>query len=323
MNAPFSGLDLNLGNLYRLSDAKSRSISPENFTGAKGKGGMATEGHRRQPGARARPGLESLALHRDRARREPPAGRHRRPRRHPADLVRRLQCALAQPDPAHLLGRPGEPIGRMPARRFLRHRAGTASRRSLRSRSASIRAAPSIATGRCRSGSAARITLENRDPDEAGDPLLPDQLYADRRARGRRLFPRPVPPHQSAALQDRLHHARWRRRAGATMSAPTWPGASTTPAGGAKARSSSSWMATRQFPTICGTGTEDYFCGAYNFDGGVIDPDMTSAYREYTTPYAGLPQVIAARRHLPVADSASACIAGTSWTRSASTPICG
>ena len=38
----FNGLDLNMGNLYRLSDAQSRSISPENFTGEKGKGGMAT-----------------------------------------------------------------------------------------------------------------------------------------------------------------------------------------------------------------------------------------------------------------------------------------
>lgn len=38
----FNGLDLNMGNLYRMSDAKSRSISPENFTGEKGKGGMAT-----------------------------------------------------------------------------------------------------------------------------------------------------------------------------------------------------------------------------------------------------------------------------------------
>src|SRR5436190_16689343 len=38
---PFNGLDMNLGNLSRLSDAKTRSISPENFTGAKGKGGMA------------------------------------------------------------------------------------------------------------------------------------------------------------------------------------------------------------------------------------------------------------------------------------------
>jgi hypothetical protein len=40
----FNGLDLNLGNLYRLSRAESRSISPENFTGEKGKGGMATNG---------------------------------------------------------------------------------------------------------------------------------------------------------------------------------------------------------------------------------------------------------------------------------------
>lgn len=38
----FDGLNSNLGNLYRLSDAKTRSISPENFTGEKGKGGMAT-----------------------------------------------------------------------------------------------------------------------------------------------------------------------------------------------------------------------------------------------------------------------------------------
>jgi len=37
----FNGLDMNMGNLYRLSDARTRSISPENFTGEKGKGGMA------------------------------------------------------------------------------------------------------------------------------------------------------------------------------------------------------------------------------------------------------------------------------------------
>ena len=41
----FNGIDANLGNLYRLSDAKSRSISPENFNGEKGKGGMATTGN--------------------------------------------------------------------------------------------------------------------------------------------------------------------------------------------------------------------------------------------------------------------------------------
>ena len=40
----FNGIESGLSNLYRLSDAKSRSISPENFNGEKGKGGMATEG---------------------------------------------------------------------------------------------------------------------------------------------------------------------------------------------------------------------------------------------------------------------------------------
>ena len=40
-NYPFNGLDMNMGTLSKLSDAKTRSISPENFTGEKGKGGMA------------------------------------------------------------------------------------------------------------------------------------------------------------------------------------------------------------------------------------------------------------------------------------------
>jgi len=43
-----------------------------------------------------------------------------------------------------------------------------------------------------------------------------------------------------------------------------------------------------EFPTICGTGTEDYFCGSYNFDVG----REQGGYREFTTPYAGLHQVI-------------------------------
>ena len=38
------GLGNNLSNLYRLSNAKTFSISPENLTGEKGKGGMAVEG---------------------------------------------------------------------------------------------------------------------------------------------------------------------------------------------------------------------------------------------------------------------------------------
>ncbi len=40
----FNGVEVNMGNLFRLSDAKTRSISPENFNGEKGRGGMATTG---------------------------------------------------------------------------------------------------------------------------------------------------------------------------------------------------------------------------------------------------------------------------------------
>lgn len=42
-----------------------------------------------------------------------------------------------------------------------------------------------------------------------------------------------------------------------------------------------------EFPSICYTGTEDYFCGSYNFEN-----QRTHQYEAFTTPYAGLPQII-------------------------------
>ncbi|HET6486732.1 MAG TPA: DUF2961 domain-containing protein, partial [Spirochaetia bacterium] len=39
------------------------------------------------------------------------------------------------------------------------------------------------------------------------------------------------------------------------------------------------------FPTICGTGTEDYFGGAYNWD-------VDGRYVPYSTPFMGMHQVI-------------------------------
>ncbi len=41
-----------------------------------------------------------------------------------------------------------------------------------------------------------------------------------------------------------------------------------------------------KFPTICGTGTEDYFGGSYGFD-------HDGHLQEFSTPYSGMPQVIA------------------------------
>ncbi|MBO4887733.1 MAG: DUF2961 domain-containing protein [Firmicutes bacterium] len=37
----------------------------------------------------------------------------------------------------------------------------------------------------------------------------------------------------------------------------------------------------QEYPSICGTGTEDYFCGAYNFD-------VNGRYFEFSTPYSGM-----------------------------------
>lgn len=41
-----------------------------------------------------------------------------------------------------------------------------------------------------------------------------------------------------------------------------------------------------EFPTICGTGTEDYFCGSYNFEN-----KETGQYVSFCTPYSGLHQI--------------------------------
>jgi hypothetical protein len=43
----------------------------------------------------------------------------------------------------------------------------------------------------------------------------------------------------------------------------------------------------KAWPTICGTGTEDYFCGSYNFEN-----QETKKYQVFSTPYAGLAQVL-------------------------------
>lgn len=39
-----------------------------------------------------------------------------------------------------------------------------------------------------------------------------------------------------------------------------------------------------EYPTICGTGTEDYFCGSYDFE----DPFTHDRYVPFSTPYSGL-----------------------------------
>ena len=148
----FDGLDMNLGNLSRLSDAKSRSISPENFTGEKGKAGMATEGTGKNaardlgrgwkvsPSVRIKAGSTFTLAEID----GPGAIQQIWMTPAPLDKTRHIHPPL-------LLGRRDGALGRSARWAISSPAAGASIARSTRCRSASTRAAPSIATGRCRS----------------------------------------------------------------------------------------------------------------------------------------------------------------------------
>nr|WP_294944690.1 glycoside hydrolase family 172 protein [uncultured Mucilaginibacter sp.] len=58
-----------------------------------------------------------------------------------------------------------------------------------------------------------------------------------------------------------------------------------------------------KYPTIIGTGTEDYFCGSYDFDTRKKRPDGSEGteYTEFSGPYTGLPQVIRGDGHYNIA----------------------
>ena len=47
------------------------------------------------------------------------------------------------------------------------------------------------------------------------------------------------------------------------------------------------YMDGDEYPTICGTGTEDYFCGSYDFE----DPYTKDRYVSFTTPYTGFHEI--------------------------------
>ena len=85
MNNAFNGLGMGLATLSRLSNAQTRSISAENFTGAKGQGGMATEGTGADAGRELGQGWKlSPSIHKPfpSARLPPKMGHHRKKARH-------------------------------------------------------------------------------------------------------------------------------------------------------------------------------------------------------------------------------------------------
>jgi D-arabinan exo alpha-(1,3)/(1,5)-arabinofuranosidase (non-reducing end) len=279
----FNGLGLGLGNVARLSPARTRSISPENFTGEKGRGGMATEG----TGAEAARDLGQ--------------GWKVSPSIHiaPKSLVTlariegmgAIQHFWLTTHPRHwrsLLFRfhwdgDERPAVEVPVGDFFCNGWGEFSQVS----SLPVAANPN---GGFNSywempfRQVARVTIENLAPDEVVVYYQVDYTLTD------------------VGADAAYFHAQWRR-------SNTLPyGAVHTLVAGVTGRghyigtylawgvNNSGWWGEgeikfyldgdEEYPTICGTGTEDYFGGAWNFDV------PGQGYTAFTTPFLGLSQVL-------------------------------
>lgn len=302
----FNGLDMNMGNLFRMSDAKTRSISPENFTGEKGKGGMADPanvgkinmanatgaardlgiGWKVNPYVKIRPG-ETFTM----AEMNGPGA------------VQHIWMTLAGTWRYCILriywDDETEPSVECPAGDFF----GMGWGRFAKLSSLAVCVNPGSGFNsywvmpfrkKC------RITMENINDNEAMT------LYYQ------------VDYTLTEVPDDAAYfHAQFRR---------TNPNETSvyTIADGIKGKGqyvgvymawgvhNNGWWGEgeikfymdgdTQFPTICGTGTEDYFCGSYDFDTNVKNEAgvESTQYTEFCTPYTGMPQVIRGDGHYDV-----------------------
>ncbi|MBI5008980.1 MAG: DUF2961 domain-containing protein [Bacteroidia bacterium] len=285
----FNGLEMNMGNLYRLSDAKTRSISPENFTGEKGKGGMA------DPADKDKPNTANAAN----AARDLGKGWKVNPYVRIKSGEVFTMAEIEGPGAIqHIWMTPTgnwrfsiiriyydgetEPSVECPIGDFFGMGWNVY--------------APLVSSAICvNPGSAfnsywvmpfrkkCKITMENvNDADPMTLYYQIDYTLTD------------VPADAA------YFHAQWRRQ-------NTNETSDYTIIDGVKGKghyvgvylawgvNNNGWWGEgeikffldgdKEFPTICGTGTEDYFCGSYNFD-------REGKYTEFCTPYSGLHQVI-------------------------------
>lgn len=284
----FNGLDMNLGNLYRLSNAQTRSISPENLTGEKGKGGMAIpkkdaplntanasnaardlgQGWKVNPFVIIKPGqtftMAEMA--------GPGAIQHIWMT--PTGVWRYSILRIYWDDEK-------EPSVECPVGDFF----GMAWNEYAPLNSAAITVNPGSAFNsywmmpfrkKC------RITMENINTEQMTlyyqvDYTLTD--VPDDAAYFHAQFRRSNP--DTASDYVLLDHVKGKGQYVGTFLAL---GVNNTGWWG-EGEIKFFMDGDTQFPTICGTGTEDYFCGSYNFDRG-------GKYIEFCTPYAGLHQVI-------------------------------
>ncbi len=277
----FDGLYLNLGNLCRLSHAKSRSLSPENFTGEKGKGGMSTDG---------------LAL---RAARDLGQGWKVSPY---VKIQPQETFVLAEIDGSGAIQQiwmtpagnfrfsilrfywdgETEPSVEVPVGDFFA--SGWGKFAQVTSLSVCVNPGSGFnCYWMMPFRKSCRITMENLDEKEMTlyyqinytlTEVPEDAAYFH--AQFRRT--NPVTYKDVYTIVDGIKG--WGHFVGTYM---CW-GANNTGWWG-EGEIKFYMDGDKEFPTICGTGTEDYFCGSYGFTA-------EGKYREFTTPYAGMPQVI-------------------------------
>jgi hypothetical protein len=286
----FNGIDSNMGNLYKLSDARSRSISPENFTGEKGKGGMATEG----TGSGASRDLGQ--------------GWKVSPS---VKIKSKTTFTLAEIDGSgsiqHIWMTPTgnwrysilrfywddekEPSVETPVGDFFAM--GWGQYAPLSSLAVTVNPGsafncywPMPFRKKC------KITLENIADEDMVLYYQLDYILTDVpsdaayfHAQFRRTNPLPYKTDYvlTAGIKGKGHYVGTYIAWGVNNNG--WWG---------EGEIKFFMDGDDKFPTICGTGTEDYFCGSYNFDTrkkNAAGVDVNQ-YTEFNTPYAGLHQVI-------------------------------
>jgi len=289
--AQFSGFGMNLGTLPRLSKAKSRSISPENFTGEKGKAGMSTDGAAARAARDLGQGWKvSPYILID------PGATFTLADIQGAGSIQQIWMTLARGKWRHTILRAywddqTQPSIECPAGDFFA--CGWESFAQVSS------LAVCVNPGRAFNcywempfRKRARFTMQNLSDEQIAVYYQINYQLADVpddaayfHAQFRRT--NPLPYKEVYKILDGVKgqgHYVGTYMAWGVNNAGWW----------GEGEIKFYLDGDGQFPTICGTGTEDYFCGAYNFDPGSMERDRPGGpgYVEFNTPYAGLPQVI-------------------------------
>jgi len=284
-----SGLDLNLGNLYRVSKAKSRSISPENFTGEKGKAGMATEGTGKNAARdlgqtwKVSPSVRIAAKSTFTVAEIEGPGAIQQLWMTPAPLDKTRWYILR-----FYWDGETQPSIECPMADFFACGWGQYSQIN----SLAVCVNPGSAFN-CYwpmpFRKKARITMENLDDKDMVLYYQVNYTLTDvpRDAGYFHAQFRREDPLKTKGLYTILESVKGEGHYVGTYLAwevhsPGWWG---------EGEIKFFMDGDQDFPTICGTGTEDYFCGSYNFDTK-SGPDGKNRYTVFSTPYSGLAQVL-------------------------------